>query len=82
MTEKNNPGKSSKDSQPRKSGGFKMSKKMPQKAPYPHFGTSRGEPIPAKLYTAKELDALLRKHATKMKRAAAKESGLNEEGSS
>ena len=59
-----------------------MSKKRPPKGPYPHFGTSR-EPISAKLYTAKELDALLRKHAMKaMKMSAAKESGLNEEGSS
>lgn len=58
-----------------------MSKKMPPKDPYPHFGTSR-EPIPAKLYTAKELDALLRKHAMKMKRTAAKESVPDEEGSS
>ena len=57
-----------------------MSKKMPPKDPYPHFGTSRREPIPAKLYTAKELHALLRKHAMKIKRAAAKKSGLNEEG--
>ena len=58
-----------------------MSKERPPKAPYPHFGTSR-EPIPAKLYTAKELDALLRKHAMKMKMTAAKESGPDEEGSS
>lgn len=58
-----------------------MSKKMPPKDPYPHFGTSRRRPI-GKLYTAKELDALLRKHAMKMKRAAAKESGPDEEGSS
>lgn len=59
-----------------------MSKQMPPKDPYPHFGTSRRRPIPAKLYTAKELDALLRKHAMKMKKAAAKESGPGEEGSS
>ena len=57
-----------------------MSKKRHPKAPYPHFGTNSREPIPAKLYTAKELDALLRKHARKM--FAAKESGLNKEGSS
>ena len=59
-----------------------MSKEKPPKAPYPHFGTSRRRPIISKLYTAKELDALLRKHAMKMKRAAAKESGPDEEGSS
>lgn len=60
-----------------------MSKKRPPKDPYPHFGTNSREPIPAKLHTAKELDALLRKHARKaMKMSAAKESGLNEEGSS
>ena len=57
-----------------------MSKKRPPKDPYPHFGTNSREPIPAKLYTAKELDALLRKHAMKIKRAAAKKSGLSEEG--
>ena len=50
-----------------------MSKKMPPKGP---FDTG------PKLYTAKELDALLRKHAMKMKKAATKESGLDEEGSS
>ena len=54
-----------------------MSKERPPKAPYPHFGTSRRRPI-GKLYTAKESDALLRKHAMKIKRAAAKESGLGE----
>ena len=56
-----------------------MSKKRHPKDPYPHFGTSR-EPFPGKLYTVKELHALLRKHAMKMKRVAAKKSGLNEEG--
>ena len=55
-----------------------MSKKRPPKDPYPHFGTNSREPIPARLYTAKELDALLRKHAM----SAAKEAGLDEEGSS
>ena len=59
-----------------------MSKQMPPKAPYPHFGTSRRQPIIGKLYTAKELDALLRKHAMKMKKVAAKESGPDEEVSS
>lgn len=57
-----------------------MSKERHPKDPYPHFGTSRRRPIPSKLYTAKELEALLRKHAMKMKMAAAKESGLGEEG--
>lgn len=57
-----------------------MSKERPPKDPYPHFGTSRRRPIPSKLYTAKELEALLRKHAMKIKMAAAKESGLGEEG--
>ena len=57
-----------------------MSKERPPKDPYPHFGTSRRRPILSKLYTAEELDALLRKHAMKIKMAAAKESGLGEEG--